>query len=70
MTTAKSSKWLTPAEICEELGIARTTWDDWRATGKAPKCIKLPNGKLKIRRTDYECWLAGLEDDGTESEAA
>ena len=53
---------LTLAQLCEELQIARSTFYDWRAKGRAPKCIKLPNGDLRVRRADLERWLAGLEE--------
>ena len=53
---------LTITDLCEELGVARSTFYDWRAAKKAPKCIKLPNGAIRIRRADLERWLAGLED--------
>lgn len=59
---SRSGNWLTIAEFCEELGVARTTFDDWRAKGRAPACIRLPNGSLRIRRTDLEKWLTALED--------
>ncbi|MDN5768842.1 MAG: helix-turn-helix domain-containing protein [Humibacillus sp.] len=52
---------LSVREICDELGVARSTFYDWRAAKKAPPCIKLPNGDLRIRRADYEEWLASLE---------
>ena len=53
---------LTITDLCEELGVARSTFYDWRAAKKAPKCIKLPNGAIRIRRADLERWLASLED--------
>ena len=53
---------LTIAEVCEDLGVSRSTFYDWRAKGRAPRCIKLPNGDLRIRRTDYDRWLTSLED--------
>jgi excisionase family DNA binding protein len=53
---------LTIAEVCEELSIARSTFYDWRAKRKAPRCIKLPNGDLRIRRTDFDSWLASIEE--------
>ena len=56
---------LTLAQLCEELQIARSTFYDWRSKGRAPKCIKLPNGDLRVRRTDLERWLAGLEEPDT-----
>ncbi|MFJ9726849.1 helix-turn-helix transcriptional regulator [Streptomyces sp. NPDC101209] len=53
---------LTLAEICTDLKISRSTFYDWRAKGRAPRCIKLPNGDLRIRRSDYEHWLNDRED--------
>ena len=37
---------LTVDDICDDLGISRRTFYEWRAKGNAPKCIKLPNGEL------------------------
>ncbi len=54
---------LTIADLCEELDISRSTFYDWRAKRKAPPCFKLPNGDLRIRRTDYENWIASLEEE-------
>ncbi|MFJ8631503.1 helix-turn-helix transcriptional regulator [Streptomyces sp. NPDC093568] len=53
---------LTLAEVCKDLKISRSTFYDWRAKGRAPRCIKLPNGDLRIRRSDYERWLNDRED--------
>jgi excisionase family DNA binding protein len=58
-----SIKHLTIAEVCEELNIARSTFYDWRAKRKAPLCIKLPNGDLRIRRSDLDSWLLSREDE-------
>jgi len=41
---------LTIADVCDELGVARSTFYDWRAKGAAPKCFKLPNGEIRVRR--------------------
>ena len=49
-------------EFCAEFEIARSTFYDWRAKGRAPRCIKLPNGEIRIRRTDIERWLTGCEE--------
>ncbi|MFJ3302437.1 helix-turn-helix transcriptional regulator [Streptomyces sp. NPDC086549] len=63
MTTAvRSRTMLTLAEVCEELGVSRSTFYDWRAKRRAPRCIKLPNGDLRIRRTDLDHWLDDRED--------
>ena len=52
---------LTVKDICDELGVARSTFYDWRAAHKAPPCLKLPNGDLRIKRVDFERWLETLE---------
>lgn len=57
----KTGKHMTVRDLCEELGIARSTFYDWRAARKAPPCIKLPNGDLRIRRADFERWLESLQ---------
>ncbi|MFJ4731579.1 helix-turn-helix transcriptional regulator [Streptomyces sp. NPDC088770] len=63
MTTAiRSRSMLTLAEVCEELSVSRSTFYDWRAKRRAPRCIKLPNGDLRIRRSDLEHWLDDRED--------
>jgi excisionase family DNA binding protein len=53
---------LTIAEVCTDLGVSRSTFYEWRAKGRAPRCLKLPNGDIRISRTDYERWLTTLEE--------
>jgi predicted DNA-binding transcriptional regulator AlpA len=53
---------LTVADLCAELGIARSTFNDWRAKGTGPRCIKIPNGELRIRRTELDRWLNAHEE--------
>jgi predicted DNA-binding transcriptional regulator AlpA len=53
---------LTIADVCADLGISRSTFYDWRAKGRAPRCIKLPNGDIRINRAEYERWLTTLEE--------
>ena len=43
---------LTIAEVCRELRISRSTFYDWRAKHRAPRCLKLPNGDLRVRRSE------------------
>lgn len=57
---------LTVDEILTDLGgpdgpLSRRTWQEWRAKGTGPKCIKLPNGELRIRRAEYDRWLNSRE---------
>lgn len=54
--------YLTVAEFCGEMLIARSTFYDWRAKRRAPRCIRMPNGELRIRRAEYERWLETLEE--------
>ena len=49
-------------EVCTDLDVSRRTFYEWRAKGKAPKCITLPNGSLRIRRSEYQRWLAAREE--------
>lgn len=49
--------WMTVEDILDELGISRRTWQEWRSVGRSPKCYRLPNGKLRIRRSDFEKWI-------------
>ncbi|MEU2874316.1 helix-turn-helix domain-containing protein [Streptomyces olivoreticuli] len=53
---------LTIPELCTELKISRSTFYDWRAKGRAPQCIKLPNGDLRVRRSVFDNWLDDRED--------
>lgn len=53
---------LTVDEFCDDLRISRSTFYDWRKKGTAPRCIRIPNGALRIRRSDYENWLTDCED--------
>jgi hypothetical protein len=48
---------LTIADICADLDVY-----EWRAKGRGPRCIKLPNGDIRINRAEYERWLTTLEE--------
>ena len=58
-----SDQWLKVEDILTELDIARRTWQRWRALNRTPKCRRLPNGELRIRRDHYEAWLDSLEEE-------
>jgi len=53
---------LTVHQICQELRVSRSTFYFWRQTGKAPRCIKLPNGQVRVRRADLDAWIAACEE--------
>ena len=58
----RSSDKFTIAEVCADLNISRRTFYEWRAKGRAPRCIRLPNGDLRIRRSEYQRWLSAREE--------
>jgi predicted DNA-binding transcriptional regulator AlpA len=53
---------LTIAEVCADLAVSRRTFYEWRAKGRAPRCITLPNGSLRIRQSEYQRWLTAREE--------
>lgn len=62
MITPSTRAHLTVVELCEELGIGRSTFYEWRAKRRGPRCFKLPNGELRIRRVDFVSWIESLEE--------
>ena len=50
------------SDVCEELDVAESTFYDWRAKGRGPRCIKLPNGSVRIRRAVFDAWLETREE--------
>ncbi|MFI7462801.1 helix-turn-helix transcriptional regulator [Nonomuraea sp. NPDC049646] len=61
-TTTRIDEKLTVAEVCAELKIARSTFYDWRAKRRGPRCITLANRELRIRRSELDRWLDERED--------
>lgn len=54
---------MTVAEILTELrDVSRRTFYRWRELGQAPTAFKLPNGELRVWRSDYDAWLRQLEE--------
>jgi predicted DNA-binding transcriptional regulator AlpA len=53
----KPQERLTITQVCAELQVSRSTFYEWRTKGCAPRCLKLPNGEIRIRRPDLERWL-------------
>jgi predicted DNA-binding transcriptional regulator AlpA len=53
---------LTLDQVLAELGgVSRRTFFRWRELGRAPQCVKLPNGELRIWRNDLHAWLRQLQ---------
>ncbi|MGI5348794.1 helix-turn-helix transcriptional regulator [Streptomyces sp. CA-250714] len=54
---------LTIREVRELLGgIPESTFYRWRQAGKGPRAVKLPNGAVRIRRSEYDRWVGSLEE--------
>jgi len=56
---------LTVLDFCAEFSVARSTFYEWRTKGTGPRCVKLPNGELRIRRVDADAWLSDLMEDAS-----
>ena len=57
---------LTIPEVCVELGtsekpLSRATFNRWRATGKGPRCVKLPNGSVRVKRSALQTFIDSCE---------
>lgn len=53
---------LTVRQLCDELQIARSTFYYWRQKGAGPRCIRLPNGDLRVTRRDLDDFIATCQD--------
>nr|WP_037884568.1 helix-turn-helix domain-containing protein [Streptomyces sp. SID4926] len=53
---------LTIPEVIAEIGAPRATFYRWRQLRKGPKAIKLPNGSVRIRRSELDRWIETLEE--------
>lgn len=61
MTTPPATRTLTLVEALAELRMSRAAFYRLRARGRAPRHLKLPNGQIRIRRTDLDAWFDGCE---------
>jgi predicted DNA-binding transcriptional regulator AlpA len=58
MARERAAELLTVCQVLEELGgISRRTFYRWRELRTAPRCIRLPNGQLRVRRDVLNAWL-------------
>jgi predicted DNA-binding transcriptional regulator AlpA len=50
-------------QVLDELGgVSRRTFYRWREIGRAPAGIKLPNGEIRIWRSEFVTWLDTLRE--------
>jgi len=54
---------MTVRDVLGELnGVSRDTFYRWRQLGVAPRCFRLPNGELRVRRGDLLDWLDRMRE--------
>ncbi|GIH79005.1 helix-turn-helix transcriptional regulator [Planobispora longispora] len=59
----KKDELMTVPQILEELGgISARTFYRWREIGKFPAGFRLPNGDLRLYRSEFEAWLESLRE--------
>ncbi|AGS71163.1 helix-turn-helix transcriptional regulator [Streptomyces collinus] len=56
-----STKMLKLPEVLQEISMSRAAFYRMRARGQGPRLVKLPNGHLRVRRTDLDDWLNRLD---------
>jgi predicted DNA-binding transcriptional regulator AlpA len=49
-------------EVLEEIGMSRAAFYRMRARGQAPRTRKLPNGQVRISRSDLDAWWERCEE--------
>lgn len=49
-------------EVLTEIKMSRAAFYRMRARGQAPRLQKLPNGHLRVSRTDLDTWWARCEE--------
>lgn len=59
----RTDELLTIEQVLAELGgVSRRTFYRWRELGRAPKGLKLPNGEIRIWRSEFSAWLTSLKE--------
>jgi predicted DNA-binding transcriptional regulator AlpA len=59
----KGDELLTVEQVLAELGgVSRRTFYRWRELGRAPAGLKLPNGEIRIWRSELTAWLDTLRE--------
>lgn len=53
---------LTVAQVSGLLKISRATFYRWRSIGKGPRCVKLPNGTIRVRRSSLDKFIVACEE--------
>lgn len=65
-TNTQRRELLTTQAVADEVGVSIHTVYKWTRKGWPyfPKATRLPNGDLRVTRTDFDSWLAMLAKRG------
>jgi predicted DNA-binding transcriptional regulator AlpA len=59
----KGDELMTVDQMLAELGgVSRRTFYRWREIGHAPAGLKLPNGEIRVWRSEFTSWLESLRE--------
>lgn len=58
---------MTVDDVCQQLGIARSTFYEWLRDGRGPRSYRLPNGARRLFSTDVQEWLDSLAEGGVDA---
>jgi predicted DNA-binding transcriptional regulator AlpA len=59
----KGDELMTVDQMLVELGgVSRRTFYRWREIGHAPTGLKLPNGEIRVWRSEFASWLESLRE--------
>lgn len=59
----KTYNWFSVQQVCEFIGISSSTFYKWRASQKAPRAKRLPNGELRIREDWFNDFMNDLPEE-------
>jgi predicted DNA-binding transcriptional regulator AlpA len=49
-------------EVLAAIGMSRAAFYRMRTRGQGPRLHKLPNGHIRVRRSDFDAWLERLTE--------
>ncbi|QID38247.1 helix-turn-helix domain-containing protein [Streptomyces albus] len=52
-----------PQLLAELGGVSRRTFYRWREVGSGPASLKLPNGEIRVWRSEFTAWLRSREEE-------
>lgn len=62
MSNANDELLTVPQVLAMLGGLSRRTFYRWRELGRAPECVRLPNGELRVWRSVLRAWLEDLTE--------